>query len=146
MDCDEDALMVRVKQRGEPPAFCHHGTYTCWFENKGLGALERTLADRKKHAPEGSYTKKLMESPKMLQAKLVEESMELAEAKDKDHVAAEAADLLYFALVRCADAGVTIADVEAHLDRRALKVQRRRGEVKKHVQEQVDAMLGEGGK
>ena len=53
-----------------------------------------------------------------------------AEARDPDHVAAEAADLLYFALVACAKAGVSIADIEGHLDRRALKIRRRPGDSK----------------
>lgn len=44
--------------------------------------------------------------------KLVEEAQELAEATHKDHIAAEAADLLYFAMVKCTAAGVTIPDIE----------------------------------
>ena len=47
---------------------------------------------------------------------------ELAEAEVAEDVAAEAADLLSFALVRCVAAGVTLAQVEEQLDRRALKV------------------------
>ena len=81
-------------------------------------------------APKGSYTKRLFDDPALLRNKLLEEAQELAEAEEPDHVAAEAADLLYFALVRCAKAGVSIADVEAHLDRRALKVRRRAGDSK----------------
>jgi phosphoribosyl-ATP pyrophosphohydrolase / phosphoribosyl-AMP cyclohydrolase / histidinol dehydrogenase len=78
----------------------------------------------------GSYTKRLFDDPTLLRNKLLEEAQELAEAEEPDHVAAEAADLLYFALVRCAKAGVSIADVEAHLDRRTLKVRRRAGDSK----------------
>jgi phosphoribosyl-ATP pyrophosphohydrolase/phosphoribosyl-AMP cyclohydrolase/histidinol dehydrogenase len=115
---------------GSVPAFCHLNTRTCWGEDGGLGALERTLAQRLVDAPPGSYTKKLFEDPALLKNKLMEEAMELAEAAEPDHVAAEAADLIYFALVRCAKAGVAIADVEAHLDRRALKVRRRAGDSK----------------
>lgn len=40
------------------------------------------------------------------------QATELAEAEEKEHVANEAADLLYFALVACTKAGVTLADVE----------------------------------
>lgn len=47
---------------------------------------------------------------------------ELAEATEPDHVAAETADVLYFALVRAAAAGVPLEAVEAHLDYRALCV------------------------
>ena len=63
--------------------------------------------------------------PALLAAKLREEAAELAEAQDRDHVIWEAADLLYFTLARLAQEGVDLAEVEAHLDRRALKVTRR---------------------
>lgn len=53
---------------------------------------------------------------------------ELAEAEDPEDVASEAADLLYFALVRCVAAGVSLAQVEEQLDRRALKVSEDEGE------------------
>ena len=55
---------------------------------------------------------------------------ELSEATEPDHVAAEAADLLYFALVRCAAAGASLKAVAAHLDHRALKLTRRPGNAK----------------
>ena len=38
--------------------------------------------------------------------------------------------MIYFALVACVKAGVTLTDVEAQLDRRALKVRRRAGDAK----------------
>ena len=66
----------------------------------------------------------------MLGAKLVEEAGELSEAVTKEDVAHEAADVMYFALVAMAKAGVTLADVEAVLDERALKVKRRKGDAK----------------
>lgn len=39
------------------------------------------------------------------------------EAKTHDHITAEAADVIYFTLVYCARAGVSIADIEKELDR-----------------------------
>ena len=66
---------------------------------------------RKVSAPPKSYTKRLFENPELLRQKLLEEANELAEARTKDHVAAEAADVLYFAMVACARAGVKLADV-----------------------------------
>ena len=51
-------------------------------------------------------------------------------------MAAECADLMYFAMTRCVAAGVTVDQVEAHLDRRSLKLQRRPGNDKK---ERIDA-------
>jgi phosphoribosyl-ATP pyrophosphohydrolase/phosphoribosyl-AMP cyclohydrolase/histidinol dehydrogenase len=66
----------------------------------------------------------------LLRHKLMEEAQELSEAGEPSHVAAEAADLIYFALVACTKAGVDLADVEAHLNKRSLKVRRRAGNSK----------------
>ncbi|MCB9664808.1 MAG: phosphoribosyl-ATP diphosphatase [Alphaproteobacteria bacterium] len=128
LDCDRDALRFVVDQAA--PGFCHEGTWTCWGESHGLGALERTVAARRQDAPEGSYTRRLFDDPALLAAKLREEAQELAEAATPEHVAAEAADVLYFTLVRMAAAGVGLADVEAVLDARAHKVTRRPGDAK----------------
>ena len=80
--------------------------------------------------PAGSYTRRLLEDPALLRSKLVEEANELAEATEPDHVAAEVADVMYFALVAMVRAGVPLSQVEAHLDARALKVRRRPGNAK----------------
>lgn len=60
---------------------------------------QRILVSRKADAPPGSYTKRLFDDGELLKDKLLEEAQELAEATEPDHVAAEAADLIYFALV-----------------------------------------------
>ena len=96
----------------------------------GLGALQETLMKRKVSAPPKSYTKRLFENPQLLRQKLLEEANELAEARTKDHVAAEAADVFYFAMVACARAGVKLADVCEKLDARSLKIRRRPGNAK----------------
>jgi len=83
-----------------------------------------------KSAPEGSYTKRLFDDSNLLRDKLVEEAQELAEADDRQHVAEELADVLYFAMVRAAKFGVSIDDAAAELDRRARKVTRRQGDSK----------------
>lgn len=127
-DCDRDALRFTVRQ--SEPGFCHEDTWTCWGPDKGLGALSRRLTARAKQAPEGSYTHRLLQDRELLAAKLAEEAKELALAAGADHVAAEGADLIYFALVALARAGVPLADVERELDRRALKVTRRPGDAK----------------
>ena len=60
----------------------------------------------------------------MLREKLLEEVQELIEAEEPDHIAAEAADVIYFLMTRCVAAGVGIADIERHLDMRSFKVRR----------------------
>ena len=52
----------------------------------------------------------------------------LAGIEGPEAVAWEAADLAYFAAVATAAGGASLADVEAQLDRRALKVKRRKGD------------------
>lgn len=128
LDCDRDALRFTVRQSGA--GFCHENTWTCWGEDRGLGALARRLCDRADIAPEGSYTRRVLEDPKLLRAKLIEEARELGAARGTDQVVWEAADVFYFTLVAMARAGVPLADVEAELDRRALKVVRRKGDAK----------------
>lgn len=128
VDCDRDALRFTVKQQGS--GFCHTGTRTCFGDERGIGALERTLRKRLENAPSGSYTRRLVDDPRLLASKLQEEACELAQAKSNEDVAAELADVLYFASVAAARSGVTIADAERVLDRRALNVTRRPGDAK----------------
>lgn len=129
-DCDRDALRFMVIQHGEPAAFCHLMTRTCWGPERGLQKLETLMKERLKSAPQGSYTKRLFDDPSLLRKKLLEEVQELVEAEEPDHIAAEAADVIYFLMARCAAGGVGLADIERHLDKRSLKVSRRPGNAK----------------
>lgn len=123
LDCDRDSPRFVVRQKGA--GFCHLDTWTCWGEEAGLGKLERTLQARKVEAPAGSYTARLFADADLLAAKLREEAEELTRATTREEVVWEAADVLYFTLARLAREGIDLAEVEAHLDRRALKVTRR---------------------
>ncbi|KAI9258918.1 histidinol dehydrogenase-domain-containing protein [Phascolomyces articulosus] len=127
-DCDGDALRFVVKQHGT--GFCHLNTRTCFGTDTGLSALQSTLQSRKENAPASSYTARLFNDPKLLRAKIMEEAEELCDATDKDEVAWEAADLIYFALTKCISAGVSLEDVEKNLDKKARKVTRRPGNAK----------------
>lgn len=60
----------------------------------------------------------------------MEEAEELCDATSKQDIAWEAADLIYFALVKCTAAGVSLSDIEKQLDRRSKKVTRRAGDGK----------------
>jgi phosphoribosyl-ATP pyrophosphohydrolase len=124
IDCDRDAIRFTVRQHGA--GFCHLGTRSCWGEDHGIGRLSRRLAqivDRP--PPEGSNTARLLNDPDLLRAKLREEANELAQAESREDVTAEAADILYFTLVKAAASGVRVADIEDELDRRALRLKRR---------------------
>jgi len=128
LDCDRDALRFVVRQKGA--GFCHRSTWTCWGEDQGIGRLARTLNERVREAPPGSYTRRLLDDPGLLRSKLVEEAGELSDAKEHHDVAHEAADVLYFALVAMARGNVSVAEVVRDLERRSLKVTRRPGNAK----------------
>jgi phosphoribosyl-ATP pyrophosphohydrolase/phosphoribosyl-AMP cyclohydrolase/histidinol dehydrogenase len=92
-----------------------------------LPSLGQRIQGRAGNAPSGSYTHRLLTDDALLAAKIVEEANELVEANQSDEVAEEAADLLYFTLVKLARHGVSLSDVTAVLDRRARTVTRRPG-------------------
>ncbi|KZT20381.1 histidine biosynthesis trifunctional-protein [Neolentinus lepideus HHB14362 ss-1] len=128
LDCDSDAIEFSVIQHGS--GFCHLNRLSCFDDLYGLSALERTLQSRLSSAPEDSYTKRLFNDQSLLRSKIMEEADELCHAETKEDVAFEAADLLYFAMTRCVAAGVSLADIERSLDKKAKKVTRRPGNAK----------------
>ncbi len=126
VDCDADALRFTVRQRD---GFCHTGDRTCWGADRGVRRLERRLAGVAADDPR-SNTRRLLDDPALLTAKLVEEAAELGAAADPEAVTREAADLLYFLLVRAVAAGVPLDAIENELDRRERRVTRRPMEAK----------------
>lgn len=143
-DCDKDALLFRVRQKGR--GFCHLATMTCWGLDAGLSKLERTIKARKLSAPEGSYTQRLFSDPKLVNAKIREEADELCAAETQEDIAAEAADLFYFALTRCLAANVTLADIERNLELKSLRAKpRRKGDAKaQYIQAENEAAKTNG--
>src|ERR1700716_3533586 len=102
-DCDADALLALVQPAG--PA-CHTGHRTCFHRgeldpaapHEALPALERTIAERARARPTGSYTSELLSDPGMIGAKVQEEAEEVARAaraESDERVAEEAADVIY---------------------------------------------------
>ena len=142
LDCDADCLEYSVIQHGS--GFCHLQQPSCFGQLSGLSALEQTLRSRLESAPEGSYTKRLFNDPGLLRSKIMEEADELCTAETKEEVAFEAADLIYFLLARCVSVGVSIADVERSLDKKAKKVTRRPGNAKPQWSPQVQAPKNNG--
>ena len=127
-DCDRDALRFIVRQSGD--GFCHLGTQTCFGNIAGLDQLETTITQRIAAAPKGSYTRRLLDDPSLLRAKLREEADELMDASTQSDAVHEAADVLFFTLIRAAQQGAKLIDIELELNRRALKVSRRPGNAK----------------
>lgn len=87
-----------------------------------LDRLAATIAARKEADPESSWTAKLLsKGPEKCAEKFGEEAIEAiieAVRGDRAGLTAEAADVLYHLLVMLAARGVTLAEVEAELERR----------------------------
>jgi phosphoribosyl-ATP pyrophosphohydrolase/phosphoribosyl-AMP cyclohydrolase len=126
LDCDGDALLALVEPAG--PA-CHTGERTCFHNgeveppapHEALPALERTLADRAKTRPPGSYTVELLDDPPLIGAKVEEEAEEVARAareETDDRVDEEAADVLYHLTVLLHSRGRALIDPQEVLNGR----------------------------
>ena len=149
-DCDSDTIKFVVDSR-PGYGFCHlSNNFTCFQDGdltestesfgSGLAKLDKVLVDRKANAVEGLYTKRLFDDEKLLVAKMKEELDELIDAglkNDKDEVAWEAADLLYFVMTYCVKNGVSLSDIERNLDVKSLKVTRRKGDAKPQYTEKA---------
>jgi phosphoribosyl-ATP pyrophosphohydrolase/phosphoribosyl-AMP cyclohydrolase len=121
-DCDGDAIVALVEPTG--PA-CHTGERSCFYRELGggepapvaheaLAVLQRTLRNRAAERPEGSYTVKLLDDPKLIGEKVEEEAEEVVRAageESDERVAEEAADLLYHLSVLLASREVPQAAV-----------------------------------
>ena len=120
-DCDNDALLYTVKQRGS--CGCHTGSYTCFGEEKefSLQELYNKISSRIKNPKEGSYTQKLVNDEMLLKRKLVEEAAEVITAKDKQNLIWECSDLIYFLFVIMSKEGISIEDIEKENERRDKK-------------------------
>jgi phosphoribosyl-ATP pyrophosphohydrolase len=95
-----------------------------------LAQLWATIESRRADAgPETSYTKELLAHPARIRKKLAEEAHEVNEAHQalvlgrdtKDHLANEAADLVYHLFVLLASVDVTPTEVYAVLEGRHLR-------------------------
>ena len=124
IDCDKDTLLAKVDQIG--PA-CHTGNPTCFFQplvgmdyntKNPLQIFEKvydTIADRREHPKEGSYTNYLFDKglDKILK-KVGEEATEVviaAKNKNPEEVKYELADFLYHAMVLMVEKGVKWEDI-----------------------------------
>jgi len=125
-DCDGDALLALVEPAG--PA-CHTGERTCFHRGdlqpqapgEVLGALERTIDDRARTRPAGSYTVTLLDDPALAGAKVQEEAEEVVRAvreESDERVAEEGADVLYHLAVLMRGRNLSLADAERVLDGR----------------------------
>ena len=126
LDCDGDTLLALVEPAG--PA-CHTGERTCFHNGElhpaapyeALPTLERTLIERARERPQGSYTVALLDDPERIGEKVREEAEEVTRAareESDERVDEEAADVLYHLLVLLRSRGRSLTDAERVLDGR----------------------------
>jgi len=115
-------VLYVVRQEG--PA-CHTGAATCFGEPTGgtLTRLARTVGERARDKPAGSYTARLLaEGVAKIAQKVGEEAVETvvaATSEDRARLASEAADLLYHLLVLLEARQLPLDRVLEELDARA---------------------------
>jgi phosphoribosyl-ATP pyrophosphohydrolase/phosphoribosyl-AMP cyclohydrolase len=117
-DCDRDALLATAESAGP---VCHTGAWSCFATNQKYTweFLQNIIAERFRNPAPGSYTATL--DDELVREKVMEEAKELCEAKTRDEIVWEAADLLYFATVLMTRSGVTVREILDELDRRHKK-------------------------
>ena len=123
LDCDGDALLIRVAAEGPT---CHTGEVSCFkteTETNFLYQLEQTIHNRIDDNVESSYTNQLFRRGiNKVAQKVGEEAVELViEAKDDnaDLFKNEAADLLYHFLILLKAKNFRLKDIEAVLEGRS---------------------------
>lgn len=122
-DCDEDALLAIVKQKG--PA-CHTGNQTCFYRDMiGKKEVNETVLNelygtilRKKQKPDDGYTSYLFNKgvDKILK-KVAEETGEviIASKNNNEETIYEISDLFYHLLVLMVNQGIKIDDIYQEL-------------------------------
>lgn len=149
-DCDGDAVVALVEPAG--PA-CHTGERSCFYRDlegsadpaadappapgepvpvpfEALAGLERTLVERMRERPPGSYTVELLDDPALASDKVKEEAAEVAKAardESEERVAEEAADVIYHMAVLMLTRGVSMAEALQILNGRRERPARSRG-------------------
>jgi len=117
-DCDRDALLAIAKPAGP---VCHTGAFSCFGTNREYTwqFLHDIITERFKNPAPGSYTATL--DDELVREKIMEEAQELCEAKTREEIIWEAADLLYFSTVLMSRAGISVQEILDELDRRHKK-------------------------
>lgn len=137
IDCDNDTLLLKVKQNG---VACHTGRKSCFFtklETKEevskvevdttaaygvVDTLYHVIQDRKNDDPKKSYTAKLLKGKQnSMLKKIVEEAGEFTFAikdNDTEEIIYEAADITYHVLVALASKNISPDRVKQELARR----------------------------
>ncbi len=137
LDCDADTLILKIHQNG---VACHTGRKSCFFTSiiqdkiieepqidtdaiySVVDTLYHTILERKNASAEAkSWTKKLLDNPKLMVSKIREEADEVCvaiEDESDEQVIYESADLLYHTLVGLGYRDISPDRVKQELARR----------------------------
>lgn len=116
-DCDQDALLFKVKQNGNA---CHFDRFSCFEEKEfSIEQLYSVLQSRKAELPEKSFTTKLFKDNFFLKRKIMEEAFEVVNFEQGDGLQWEVADLAYFVLTFMVENGISVQEVVNNLASRA---------------------------
>ncbi|MFK5976385.1 MAG: bifunctional phosphoribosyl-AMP cyclohydrolase/phosphoribosyl-ATP diphosphatase HisIE [Sulfurovum sp.] len=137
LDCDADTLILKIHQNG---VACHTGRKSCFFTSviddkiildqeidtgaiySVVDTLYHTILERKNASKEAkSWTKKLLDNPKLMVSKIREEADEVCvaiEDESDEQVIYESADLLYHTLVGLGYRDISPDRVKQELARR----------------------------
>ena len=137
LDCDNDTLLIKVKQEG---VACHTGRKSCFFTNIETGEavsevevettamygiideLYHIIQERKNADPETSWTAKLFaKGENTILKKIVEEAGEFCFAlkdDDEEEMIYEAADMVYHTMVALALKNISPDRIKQELARR----------------------------
>jgi len=123
VDCDGDTVLLVVSQVAT--GACHKGNYSCFGgQDFRLEDLYSVIKDRLTHPVANSYTASL--NDKTVREKILEEASELTEARNRDEIVWETADLLYFITVLLAREQIDIHEIFNELKRRRRKARANR--------------------
>ncbi|HBK35124.1 MAG: Phosphoribosyl-ATP diphosphatase [Candidatus Uhrbacteria bacterium GW2011_GWE2_40_58] len=118
-DCDQDALLFRVKQKGHT---CHTGQYSCFGDQTfSVELLFQVMQQRVETSDAStSYTKMLASDPEALLRKIMEEAFELTRAEIFEEKRWEVTDVLHKLLIYLVAHGLTWQDLMSELRSRHL--------------------------
>jgi phosphoribosyl-ATP pyrophosphohydrolase/phosphoribosyl-AMP cyclohydrolase len=111
-DCDEDALLLRVRPEGP---CCHLDRPSCFTHFDFLYTLEQVIKDRKQADPNVSYVSRLFQAgTERICRKVGEEALETVLAsmqRDPIAIREEAADLLFHLIINLSHHSIPLAEV-----------------------------------
>jgi phosphoribosyl-ATP pyrophosphohydrolase len=113
--CRRDAAVLVVEPDGNA---CARGIYSCFGSGGrdfGLQRLHEIISTRRGDPRPGSYTSFLFEKEDRIPRKLTEEMYELLTARNRDDIAWEAADVIYFLMAYLVKHDVGLDEVVAEL-------------------------------